>query len=273
MRRGHDRVYALAVFCAFIGAGEPSRALDVTSIDNVQPSAWIVDLGGYGVLEPSFEGSKHYVMSFKPQVDIWQAGSKEWLSFPHDAVTYSFYETNNFRAGPAALLTLQSRYHGEDIDLRLGRADADLAGGAFAEYYPVNFIRTRVELLQGIAGNVGFAANLSADYIWRPAADWTITFGPRAQLANDQWASDFFSAQNAQRTGFYIPYHAEGGVISSGLEVTGKYDWTRELSGKFFIDYTQLMGDAADTPKVSVRGSSEQFVMGFGASYKFAISP
>jgi MipA family protein len=271
--RGHIRDYAMAFFCAFMGAGASARALDITSIDNVQPSAWIVDLGGYGVLEPSYEGSKHYIMSFKPQVDVWQAGGREWLSFPHDAVSYSFYETNNFRTGPAAVLTLQSRYHGEDIDLRIGKADADLAGGGFAEYYPVNFIRTRVELLQGITSNLGFAANLSADYIWRPSADWTLTFGPRAQLANDQWASAFFSAQSAQRTGLYVPYHAEGGVISSGLEVTGKYDWTRELSAKFFIDYTQLVGDAADTPKVSVRGSSEQLVMGFGASYKFAVSP
>jgi outer membrane protein len=250
------------------------RALDVTtSLDDVPPSAWIVDLGGYGVIEPTYEGSKHYILSFKPQVDIWRAGSQEWLSFPHDAVTYSFYETSNFRAGPAAGLTLQSRYHGEDIDLRLGKADADLSGGAFAEYYPVNFIRTRFELLQGITGNLGFAANLSADYIWRPSSEWTLTFGPRAQLADDQYASDYFSTQNAQKTGYYVPYHAEGGIISSGLELTGKYDWTRELSAKFYIDYNQLLGDAADTPKVSVRGASDQFVAGVGASYKFAVQP
>ena len=270
---GRRLEFVFPLLCAVACAGTPSRALDITTIDNLPPSAWIVDLGGYGVLEPTYEGSKHYNISFKPQIDVWKAGGQEWLSFPHDATVYALYETSNFRAGPAGTLTLQSRFHGEDIDLRLGRADVDLAGGAFAEYYPVNFIRTRVELLQGVTGNMGFAANFSADYIWRASADWTLAFGPRAQLANDQYASDYFSTQAAQRTGLYVPYRAEGGIISSGVELTGKYDWTRDLSAKFFIDYNQLLGDAADAPKVSVRGASEQLVAGVGASFKFAVQP
>src|SRR5271166_4968081 len=175
-------------------------AWDIYSLDQATPSAWIVDMGGYGVLEPTYEGSKHYILSLKPQIDVWQAGSKEWPTFPNDAVSLSVYETPDFRAGPAGILTLQSRYHGQDIDLRLGKADVDLSGGGFAEYYPLDNVRTRIELLQGFTGNTGLAANLSADYIWHPDRDWTMTLGPRAQLANDQYASDFFSTQAAQRT-------------------------------------------------------------------------
>jgi outer membrane protein len=256
-----------------LGGADSALAWDIYSVDQVTPSAWIVEAGGYGVLEPLYEGSKHYTLSFKPEIDIWQAGSHHWLGFPNDAFGVTLYETQNFRIGPAGNLTLQSRYHGEDIDLRLGKADADLSGGAFAEYYPFENIRTRVELLQGITGNLGLAANLSADYIWHPGRDWTLTFGPRAQLANDQYASDFFSTQAAQKYGFYTQYRAEGGVISSGLEFTGKYELTRDLTTKFYMDFNQLIGDAADTPKVSVRGSSEQFIAGIGASYKFSVKP
>ncbi len=259
-----------ALLCAFCAA-PPARALDVTSLDNLPPSAWIVDLGGYGVIEPIYEGSKTYTLGFKPQIDVSHPGEREWLTFPNDAFGYSLIQGPNFRAGPAGNITLQSRSHGEDIDLRLGRADVDLAMGAFAEYYPFSFLRARAELLQGVTGNTGFVANLSADYIGRPAADWTLTFGPRAQLANDQYASDYFSTRNAERTGIYVPFHAEGGILSFGAEVTGKYDWTRELSMKFFLDYNQLVGDAADNPRVTLRGSSEQFIAGIGASYKFAI--
>jgi outer membrane protein len=263
---------------SFAGGGvllssQSVAAWDIYALDHAAPSAWIVEIGGYGVFEPLYEGSKHYTMSYKPEIDVWRADSYHWLGFPNDAFGISVYETKDFRAGPAGSLTLQSRFHGQDIDLRFGKADADLSGGGFAEYYPFYNIRTRVELLQGMTGNLGLAANLSADYIFKAANDLTLTFGPRAQLANDQYASDFFSTQAAQRTGFYTPYRAEGGVISSGLEFTGKFDWTRELSAKFYIDYTQLLGDAADTPKVSVRGSSEQFIAGIGASYKFAVQP
>ena len=258
-----------AVTCVASGA----RALDITTPENATPSAWVVDLGGYGVTEPIYEGSKHYTLGFKPQIDVWQAGSREWLTFPNDAMGYALYETPNFRAGPAGTLSLQSAFHGQDIDLRLGKAEVDLSGGAFAEYYPLSSMRTRVEVLQGITGNTGLAANFSADYIWRPATDWTLTAGPRLQIASAQYASDYFAAQNAKMTGSYIPFHVQGGVLSSGAEFTGKYDVTSHVSTKFFLDFNELVGDAADNPRVSLKGTSEQFVAGVGASYKFAIRP
>ncbi len=265
-----------AAFCAVFCAVEPVRAVDVDfSLRNdLPPSAWIVELGGYGVLEPTYLGSKQYNFGFKPLLGFRQADDREWLSFPNDAFDYNLYETADFRAGPAGNLTLQSRLHGQDIDLRLGKADVDLQGGAFAEYYPLAFIRTRAELLQGVTGNMGFAVNLSADYIWRPAPDWTLTFGPRAQIVNDQYASDYFSTQIAFRNNnTYVPYHAEGGVLTSGAEFTGQYDWTAQIKTKFYIDYNQLMGDAADSPRVALRGSSEQVILGVGATYKFAVQP
>jgi MipA family protein len=267
------RAGVLPLLCALACAGGDARALDITSANDAPPSAWIVDFGGYGVVEPTYEGSKHYILGFKPQIDVWEAGSREWLTFPNDAVSFALYETSNFRAGAAGALTLQSPYHGEDIDFRLGAAEADLAGGAFAEYYPLAYMRTRIELLQGITGNTGLAANLSADFIWRACPDCTLTLGPRLQITNGQYASDYFSTQNAQKTGVYLPYHAEGGVLSSGAELTGKYDWTKQVSSKFFLDYNQLVGDAADNPRVSLRGTSEQFIFGAGASYKFAVQP
>ncbi|MGO9543580.1 MAG: MipA/OmpV family protein [Rhodomicrobium sp.] len=263
----------LPLLCAFACAGTPAHALDFTSLDSLQPSAWIVDLGGYGVFEPVYEGSSKYTLGFKPQIDIRQPGDKEWLTFPNDAVGYNLFENYDFRTGPAANISLQSRFHGEDIDLRLGKADVDLATGWFAEYYPRTYIRTRVELLQGLTGNTGFAANFSADYIWRPYEDWTFTLGPRMQLANDQYASDYFSTQRAQQTGIYVPYRAEGGLMYAGAELTGKYEWTKQVSTKFFVDYNELTGDAADSPHVAVRGSAEQFIAGVGGSYKFAIEP
>jgi outer membrane protein len=261
------------MLCALLCTGRSSNALELSAPGDVPPTAWIVSLGGYGVLEPTYEGSKRYILGFKPQIEIREADDKEWLSFPNDAFDYNLFETANFRAGPAANITLQSRFHGQDIDLRLGKADADLAGGAFAEYYPVDFVRTRVELLQGVTGNTGFLANLSADYIWRPSADWILTAGPRAKIADDRYASDYFSTQNAIKTGYYVPFRAEGGLLSTGAEVTGKYMITEQLAAKFFIDYNQLIGDAADSPHVSIRGSAEQFIAGIGASYKFAVQP
>ena len=263
----------LPLLCALCCAATGVRAFEIGSLETATPSAWIVEITGYGVLEPIYEGSKRYNSGIKPQIDVWQAGTKEWLSFPNDAVGYALYEEANFRIGPAAILSLQSAYHGGDIDLRLGRAAVDLEGGVFAEFYPLPSIRTRVELLQGISGNPGFVSNFSGDYIWHPAQSWTLALGPRLQVADGQYSSYYFSAQNAQKTGVYVPFHAQGGILSAGAELFGKYDWTKTISGKFFFDYNQLAGDAANNPRVSLRGATEQFIAGFGASYKFSVQP
>ena len=145
------------------------------------------------------------------------------------------------------------------------------SGGAFAEYYPFTFLRTRAEVLQGITGNPGLASNLSADYIWKPRTDWTLTLGPRFQIANSEYASNYFAVQNAKITGKYVPFKAEGGLLSSGAELTGKYDWSRQVSTKVFFDINELVGDAADNPRATVRGTPEQFVLGIGGSYKLRL--
>jgi outer membrane scaffolding protein for murein synthesis (MipA/OmpV family) len=262
---------AAAVCCAVFRA-EGARAGDAAFPADLPPSAWVVELGGYGILQPTWLGSKSYELSFRPIGELHQAGDWPWLSFPNDSTTYSLFATDDVRAGPAASFSLQSRLHGQDIDLRLGKADVTTQGGAFVEYYPLNTIRTRVEVLQGITGNTGLAANLSADYIWRPRPDWTLTFGPRAQIVNDEYASTYFSTQYALAHGsIYSPFHAEGGLLTSGAEFTGKYDWSGRVSTKFFLDYNQLIGDAADSPRVTSRGAAEQVIVGIGATYRFAI--
>jgi MipA family protein len=260
--------------CGALACANAARGLDFPPPEDAPPSAWIVDLGGYGVVQPTWLGSKHYELGFRPIADIRQAGDRQYLSFPNDAITYSLLETDNLRAGPAGSISLQSRLHGQDIDLHLGKADITTQGGAFVEYYPLGSIRTRAEVLQGITGNPGLAVNLSADYIWRPRPDWTFTFGPRAQLANDRYASGYFSTQYAfAHHNVYAPFRAEGGLMSSGAELTGKYDWTSRISTRLFLDYNQLVGDAAESARVSAKGAPEQVTLGIGATYRFAVQP
>ena len=44
-----------ALLCAGASA---AQAADLSLKDDVRPSAYIIELGGYGVFEPSYEGSK-----------------------------------------------------------------------------------------------------------------------------------------------------------------------------------------------------------------------
>jgi outer membrane protein len=237
------------------------------------PGTWIVEIGGYAMAEPHFEGSSHYGPGLKPIIDIHQAGDRQWLTLPNDAWDYALFEGRNYRAGPAGDISLQSRHHSQNVDFRLGRADFETQIGGFAEYWLRPNFRTRAEVLRGVTGSEGLVAKVSGDYVWQPGEHWLMTFGPRAQFSDDVYASDYFStrSQNLGYTG--KPFHAGGGFHMAGAEWTGTYDWSPAVATKFFIDYSRLAGDAADSPRVDSRGAADQFAVGVGASYKFSVKP
>jgi outer membrane protein len=255
-----------------IGSAQGADFFDGTplSFKDAPGSAWIVTLGGYGGGEPIFPGSKSLTFTFRPIIDIRREGTKEWLSLPNDAISLPLYQTGDFRIGAAGDL-LTNRDQSEDSALRgLRGIDYTLELGAFAEYYPVPFIRTRVELLQGVTGAEGFVANLMADYIYRPDPQWLFTAGPRLRFVNTQYESTFFSISRAEAIASGLtPFHASGGLDSAGIDATVRYDLNERLSLRAFAEWERLVGDGADSPLVRVRGSEDQFQFGLGAAYKF----
>lgn len=233
---------------------------------------WVVTLGGYVTAEPAFLGAKDYVAAFRPIIDIHAAGAREWLALPTDAFSLSLYQTQNFRFGVAGDY-LNSRNHNDAPGALKGLHDIDytLEGGAFAEYYPVPFLRTRVELLQGVTGADGFAANLMADYIFSPSPQWMFTVGPRLQIVDEQYQSTFFSinAAEAAASGGLKPFHAGGGLNSAGVDATARYNVSERFSIRAFAEWDRLLDDAADSPLVRQRGSADQVTAGIGGAYRF----
>ncbi|MGO8952587.1 MAG: MipA/OmpV family protein [Rhodomicrobium sp.] len=230
-------------------------------------------LGGLGGAEPSFPGADGYSFSLRPIVDIYRAGDRTWLTLPTDSFSFTLYSTGNFRFGAAGDYILD-RSHRDDSILR-GLPDINYTweAGAFAEYYPLPFLRTRIELLQGVSGADGLVANLIADYIVSPEAAWLFTAGPRLYLVNTQYQSAFFSVSSADAGPSGLPvYHASGGLDSAGIDVTARYNLNEQLSLRAFAEWDRLLDDAAESPIVKLRGSVDQYQFGFGASYRFTFS-
>ncbi len=271
---------SLAFVVAFlglsIGCAHGADLSDGTglSMKDTPGNYWVVTLGAYGMVEPEFLGSKDYTFSGRPIIDIHAAGAREWLTLPNDAFSLTLYQTGNFRVGAAGDY-LNDRTHYDDPKATRGLNDIDytLEAGAFAEYYPVPFLRTRAELLQGITGADGLAANLMADYIYSPDPRWMLTVGPRLQIVNEQYQSAFFSVSAAEAANSGTPpltqFHASGGLNSAGVDATARYNLTECFSIRAFGEWDRLLGDAADSPIVKQRGSADQIEVGLGAAYKF----
>jgi MipA family protein len=259
---GLKRVACVAGVLGLSAAGAFAADLSggPASYKDAPGSYWIVTIGGYGVVEPPYPGASDTMFSGRPILDVRRAGSKEWLSLPNDAFGVALFSTDNFRIGVA----------GDYMNHRVqGDAPSSLPGiheigytlelGGFAEYYPAPFLRTRVELLQGVTGAEGFEANLMADFIYRPGPQWMFTAGPRLQIVDNKYASEFFS---------YGGYNAGGGLSSAGVDVTARYYLTENFSLRAFAEWNRLLGDAVDSP-ITLNGSADQFQAGVGAAYKF----
>lgn len=266
-----------AASIAFLGLSVgAAQAADIFSDNPVSykdgPSgAWVVVIGGYAGAEPEYPGAKGYAFTFRPIIDIHRAGEREWLNLPNDAFNITLYQTGNFRTGVAGDF-LQDRTHNDGDALRgLRDIDYTLEFGGFAEYYPAPFLRTRVELLQGVTGADGLAANFMADFIYKPDPRWLFTAGPRLKVVNSQYNSTFFSVNGDEVAASGLPgYHASGGLNSAGVDATARYDVSTRLSLRAFAEWDRLTGDAADSPLVKLRGSEDQFQFGIGAAYKFS---
>ncbi|MGO9544341.1 MAG: MipA/OmpV family protein [Rhodomicrobium sp.] len=263
---------SMAVFLSLSITGARGSEYEIAS-PFAPGTTWIVTLGGFGGAEPSFPGANAYALAVRPIVDIYRAGDRTWLSLPTDALSFTLYSTGDFRFGAAGDYIL-NRSHRDDSALH-GLSDINYTweAGAFAEYYPLPFLRTRIELLQGVSGADGLVANLMADYIFSPDPVWLFTVGPRLYLANTQYQSAFFSISSAESGPSGLPaYNASGGFNSAGIGTTVRYNLNEQLSLRAFAEWDRLVDGAADSPIVKLRGSADQYQFGLGGAYRFSFS-
>jgi len=96
--------------------------------------------------------------------------------------------------------------------------------GAFAEYWPVQWLRLRSEVRQGIGGETGVTGDVFLDAIV-PVGQFRLSAGPRLTAQSTAAISPYFSitpAQSIGSTAAGLPalpvYHADGVSIHTAPE-------------------------------------------------------
>ncbi|MFZ3309978.1 MAG: MipA/OmpV family protein [Xanthobacteraceae bacterium] len=244
---------------------------------------WIVTIGLEGRIIPAFPGSsdKDFGWSALPLFSIRKQGEPPDFFGPRDSFSFSVINTPAFQFGPAVQIINQRK--ASDYAETNGLADVNYAAqvGAFANFWPLPWLRLRGEARQGIGGETGVTGDVFLDAVV-PIGQWTLSAGPRVTLQTAAATSPYFSITAAQATTANLlqpglapltPYHAGGGLYSYGAGTQLQYAFNETWTAHAFVEYQRLTDSAADSPLVTQRGSPNQFIYGLGATYSFNMHP
>ena len=274
-------------FCGLLGAGALLAAFGMTvpraadlgavlprpvpTFARVDPSTWVVTVSGSLQVVPRYPGASEYTAVGYPSIDIRRLGEPRRFSAPDDGFSLSLYDDPVFRIGPTARI-VPGRYYGDDRRHLFGFRDARFAiePGVFAEFYPVSFIRTRVEARQGIYGHHGTVGSVAADYLI-PTEKLLFSIGPRFNIGDASFARKYFGVSPAEAAlnGRVTPYNP-GSFYSAGVLGAVTYTQNETWAYTAFAGYTRILGASGDSPLVRRPfGSPDQFQFGIKIDYSF----
>jgi outer membrane protein len=267
---------ALGIVVAALGpaAAQTAFTLPAPPFDlPVLPSLsgnWTATVGIGGEYRPDFQGSKNWMLIPIPIFSIRRAGSTAQFRGPRDSGGIALIDFGDLRVGPAAKF-VAARNSKDHSELRgLGDVKAAFELGGFAEYYAVDWLRLRGELRQGIGGHQGAVADVSADFIVPLIDRLTISAGPRFTWKSTKAVAPYFGVDAVHSLASGLPeFEAKGSAYSVGLGGQVSYRINPQWQVRAYVEYEKLLGDAADSPLVKLRGSSNQTTVGLGASYSF----
>jgi outer membrane protein len=238
------------------------------------PTDWTVEIGVGGRMVPSYEGSGRYAVWPFPIFGIREAGTPRHFSSPRDGVGFAIVDFGGFRFGPAGKLVLPRTESDNLPALRgLGNVDWTVEIGGFAEYWFVPWLRTRVEVRQGIGGHEGIVSDITADVVVPATAQLQLSAGPRLTLATAEALRPYYGVDAAQSAASGLPvFQPNGGVKSFGFGAQAREQWTPQWATNLYVEYDRLVGDAAKSPVLTRNGSADQVTVGLGFSYTFDVS-
>jgi outer membrane protein len=252
--------FAARAFClvwGLIAPGHVARAGDFGVPPPAQTAdGWIVTVRVTGAVTPSFPGSSQLRPYPFPSISFRRVGEPEVFSTPDEGFGLSLIDTGIFRAGPVA-----------NFVFKRGQRDG------FVEVNPVEHVRARAELRQGIDGHKGFVAVIGADVYGSTNYGLSASIGPRFDFGDNRYANAYFSVSplEAMLNGRLAPYSATGGFTSVGGLATVRFDFTDSASATLFGGLQRLTGSVGDSPIPNMLGSRNQFTAGLSVGRSFVV--
>ncbi|GAA3998239.1 MipA/OmpV family protein [Sphingomonas humi] len=220
--------------------------------------------------KPAYPGAKD--RDLRPLFDFDLArGVEEFrVETPDDRFGVRLISAGRFTAGAAA--SYQGARKDKDVGARVGKVDATIEVGGYADYLFSDNLRLRGELVKGVNGHEGLVGQVGLDHFWRDGDRYAITLGPRLLFSDDRYSQAYFGVSPAAALATGLPvYRPKGGIhsvaLASGIQTQFGPRW-----GLFgYARGERLVGDAGKSPLVRRYGNRNQLSAGIGVSYAFTV--
>lgn len=263
----------LAAGAADIVVDQPAPAEPAPSRFGWLGGDYSLTLGAAFLAQPRFEGDDEYFFGVQPLVSLGRKGSVTRFSSRNDNISFALYDNYDLRAGITGKIVFP-RDEDDADDLRgLHEVEWGAEVGAFAEFYPMDWLRVRGELRHGIRAHDAFVADVAVDAFTDITPTVQISGGPRMSWASSDYFETYYGvgAGEAALSGL-AEYHPGGGLKSVGFGGAINWKTTDRITTSLFGEYERLLGPAADSSLVRERGSLNQFTVGVSATYRFDFS-
>ncbi|OLP56695.1 scaffolding protein [Rhizobium rhizosphaerae] len=255
-------------FLALLMAGLPLSA--ARAGDYPWSGDWALTLGGSVANAPAFYGARDRRFVFSPILSIGRQSKLDRFVSRNDSASLPLYDSGRVSFGLAGRF-LAARDENTSEDLH-GLEDVRFGGevGAFAQAYPTDWLRTRVEVRHGIRSHHGTVLDLQADAYTDITPTLRISGGPRATYASSAFGRAYYGVNGEQAAASGLdPYDPGSGWQSVGAGGALTWKATDKVETSAFVEYRRMIGTAADSSLVRQKGSENQLTVGLSASYRF----
>jgi outer membrane protein len=248
-----------------LGLAVPAFAQDGDEEEDA-PKRTRVGIGAH--LYPSYPGSDHFDLG--PLLDLDRARGDEPFEFeaPDDSFSLSLIDSGGIELGPA--FNFEGTRTAEDVGALLPKVKFSLEPGGFVSFDLSSNFRLRGEIRKGVSGHKGWVGLIGADYVAREGDAWLFSIGPRVTWSNDRYQDAWFGVTPADAVASGLPvYNPGGGIHAVGATASFETRLGPRWGLYSYAKYDRLVGDAADSPIVTLLGSRDQLSGGLGLNYTF----
>jgi outer membrane protein len=221
-------------------------------------------------LKPAYPGADK--ADLRPLFDFDLAkGIEEFrIETPDDRFGVRLVSAGRLSAG--AVASYQGSRKDKDVGAPVGKVDASIELGGYADYLINDSLRVRGELVKGVTGHEGIAGQVGVDHFWRDGDRYAVTLGPRLLFSDAKYQRAYFGVSPAAAAATGLSAYRPGGGIHAVALASGVQTQFGPRWGLFgYARAERLIGDAAKSPLVRTYGSRNQLSAGAGVSYAFTV--